>query len=147
MMKKLLLHTWTQERTLANARPAKTDGTVTSWGWDTSVTPDASATEPMDLNRQSTCIPGHPVFHVMLHLCTFHGFHVTWDSKWLTEPSTKSRTGPVYPPCKPAGQWLTNVGWLSNNGPFVFTKMWSNLKMVGGQSQWLCIQTADMLSS
>lgn len=99
--------------------------------------PDASATEPVELNRQSTCIPGHPVFRVMLRLCTFRGFYMARDSKWLSKPSTRSWTGTVPPPCRPAGQWLTNVGWMSNNVPFLFTKMWSGLKMVGG-GQWLC---------
>lgn len=98
--------------------------------------PDASATEPVELNRQSTCIPGHPVFRVMLRLCTFRGFYVARDSKWLSKPSTRSWTGTVPPACRPAGQWLTNVGWMSNNVPFLFTKMWSELKMVG-RGQWL----------
>lgn len=122
---------------LADGRAAKTNGRVTSWGVRHKCDPNASATEPMELNRQSTCIPGHPVFRVMLHLCTFHGLYVAWDSKWLSEPPTRSRTGPVSPPCRLAGQWLTNVGWLTNNVPFLFTKMWSKLKMVGGQSHCL----------
>lgn len=97
--------------------------------------PATSATEPVELNRQSTCIPGHPVFRVM-RLCTFRGFYMARDSKWLSKPSTRSWTGTVPPPCRLVGQWLTNVGWMSNNVPFLFTKMWSELKMVG-RGQWL----------
>lgn len=119
---------------MADARPTETDSVDDLAGSETHVR--ASATEPVELNRQSTCIPGHPVFRVMLRLCTFRGFYVARDSKWLSKPSTRSWTGTVPPACRPAGQWLTNVGWMSNNVPFLFTKMWSGLKMVGG-GQWL----------
>lgn len=63
---------------------------------------NASANELVELNRQSTCIPDHPVFRAMLSLCTFCGY-VTRDSKWLSKPSRRSRTGPVPPPCRLPG--------------------------------------------